>query len=105
MATYQALEALADPTRRSIFETLGEGPRSVADIAKDIPISRPAVSQHLKVLKDAGLVSVRPEGTRRIYAVDPAGLAQVRAYFEKFWISALAAYGNAVAQLPKEEDA
>ena len=105
MSTYQALEALADPTRRSIFETLGAGPQSVAEIAKGIPISRPAVSQHLKVLNDAGLVSVRPEGTRRIYAVDPAGLAQVGAYFEKFWISALAAYGNAVAQLSKEEDA
>jgi DNA-binding transcriptional ArsR family regulator len=103
VATYQALEALADPTRRSIFETLGGGPRSVAELAKDVPISRPAVSQHLKVLRDAGLVSVSPEGTRRIYAVDPAGLAEVRSYFERFWISALAAYGTAVAQLPEED--
>ena len=103
VATYQVLEALADPSRRSIFEALGAGPRSVAELAKDVPISRPAVSQHLKVLKDAGLVSVRPEGTRRIYAVDPVGLAEIRTYFERFWMSALAAYGNAVAQLPKED--
>ena len=102
MATYQALEALADPTRRAIFESLGRGPRSVVDIARDVPISRPAVSQHLKVLKDARLVSVRPEGTRRIYSVDPVGLAEVRRYFEQFWTQSLAAYAEAVAAI--EED-
>jgi DNA-binding transcriptional ArsR family regulator len=97
--TYQggtALEALADPTRRSIFELLGAGPRSVVDIARDVPISRPAVSQHLKVLKDARLVSVQAAGTRRIYRLDPDGLAAVRGYFDQFWTTALAAYGEAV---------
>jgi DNA-binding transcriptional ArsR family regulator len=85
-----ALVALADPTRRSIFERLGHGPRSVVELARDLPISRPAVSQHLKVLKDARLVSVRPEGTRRIYALDPTGLQAVREYFDQFWTAALA---------------
>jgi DNA-binding transcriptional ArsR family regulator len=92
------LEALADRTRRSIFELLADGPRSVIDIAGDVPISRPAVSQHLKVLKDAGLVSVRPAGTRRIYAVDPSGLRAVRDYFDQFWTSALSAYAEFVNQ-------
>jgi DNA-binding transcriptional ArsR family regulator len=91
-----ALEALADPTRRSIFELLGGGPRSVVDIAGNVPISRPAVSQHLRVLKDAGLVSVRPQGTRRIYALDPAGVAAVRDYFDTFWNTALAAYAATI---------
>jgi DNA-binding transcriptional ArsR family regulator len=90
------LEALADPTRRSIFELLGGGPRSVMDIAGHVPISRPAVSQHLKVLKDAGLVSVRPAGTRRIYALDPAGLAAARDYFDRFWTTAMAAYAASI---------
>lgn len=99
MRTYGSagvLEALADPTRRSIFELLGSGSRSVVDIAGDVPISRPAVSQHLKVLKDAGLVTVRPDGTRRIYSLDPRGIAAVRDYFEQFWTTALASYGQAV---------
>lgn len=98
MSTYQvlAVEALADPTRRSIFELLGGGARSVAEIAGDVPISRPAVSQHLKVLKEAGLVTVRPAGTRRIYALDPAGVAAARDYFDRFWTTALAAYATAV---------
>jgi len=90
------LEALADPTRRSIFELLAGGSRSVVDIAGDVPISRPAVSQHLKVLKEAGLVTVRAHGTRRIYGLDPQGIAAVRDYFEQFWTSALASYGQAV---------
>ena len=96
MSTYQgrALQALADPTRRSIFELLGSGPRSVVDIAGSVPISRPAVSQHLKVLKDAGLVSVRAAGTRRIYALDPGGVAAARDYFQQFWTVALAAYAQ-----------
>jgi DNA-binding transcriptional ArsR family regulator len=103
VSTYgtSALEALADPTRRSIFELIGEAPRPVVDIAKQVPISRPAVSQHLKVLRDAGLVSVRSEGTRRIYSLDPTGIAAVRAYFDQFWTHALAAYAQAAA-LPEE---
>ncbi|MEP6462719.1 MAG: metalloregulator ArsR/SmtB family transcription factor [Frankiaceae bacterium] len=110
MSTNQvlALEALADPTRRSIFELLGGGPRSVVDISGKVPISRPAVSQHLKVLKHAGLVSVRPQGTRRIYALDPAGVAAVREYFDQFWTTALAAYAATVeaepASRPSQED-
>jgi DNA-binding transcriptional ArsR family regulator len=103
VATYQAvaLEALADPTRRSIFELLGSGGRSVVDITRDVPISRPAVSQHLKVLKNAQLVTVRPIGTRRIYSLDPTGLAEVRNYFERFWNSALADFARAVEAIDK----
>lgn len=102
MATYQALEALADPTRRAIFESLRDGPRSVVEITGCVPISRPAVSQHLKVLKTAHLVSVRPVGTRRYYAVDPAGLAELRSYFEQFWSAALQAYATSFTD-PIEE--
>jgi DNA-binding transcriptional ArsR family regulator len=104
VSTYQALalEALADPTRRSIFEVLGHGPSSVVDIARHVPISRPAVSQHLKVLKAARLVSVRPAGTRRIYGIDPAGVAAARDYFDQFWTNSLAAYAQA-ADATKEE--
>ncbi|MFB9239793.1 ArsR/SmtB family transcription factor [Plantactinospora siamensis] len=105
MATYQGrmLEALGDPTRRSIFERLAAGPRSVAELAADLPISRPAVSQHLKVLKEAQLVSSTAVGTRRVYAVDPAGLAAVRGYFEQFWQRAMADFAEAV-QNPIEEE-
>ena len=103
MATYRAaaVEALADPTRRSIFELLGNGPRSVVDIARDVPISRPAVSQHLKVLKDAALVSVRSQGTRHIYALDPTGVRAARDYFDQFWTGSLAAFAQA-ASTPEE---
>jgi DNA-binding transcriptional ArsR family regulator len=91
--TYQEasrqLDALGDATRRAVLERLLDGPLSVADIARKLPVSRPAVSQHLKVLKDVGLVSDRAEGTRRIYAVDPDGLAVIREYFERFWSRAL----------------
>jgi DNA-binding transcriptional ArsR family regulator len=90
------IEALADPTRRSIFELLGSGPRSVAAIAADVTITRPAVSQHLKVLRVAGLVSVRADGTRRIYAIDPAGVKAARDYFDRFWTDALAGYAEVV---------
>ena len=97
MATYQGqLEALADATRRSIFELLADGPRSVAEIAAAVPISRPAVSQHLRVLKEAHLVDVRPQGTRRIYSVDPSGINALREYFERFWTGALASFARAV---------
>lgn len=80
------------------------GPRSVGDIAAALPVSRPAVSQHLKVLKDAGLVSSRPDGTRRLYEVDPTGVAAVRDYFDTFWTAALAAF-KVVAERPPEEEA
>jgi DNA-binding transcriptional ArsR family regulator len=105
VATYQtvALEALADPTRRSIFELLGLGGRSVVDITRDMPISRPAVSQHLKVLKNARLVAVRPVGTKRIYSLDPTGLAEIRDYFERFWNTSLIAFAQAVDAPNKEE--
>ncbi|MDP9393088.1 MAG: metalloregulator ArsR/SmtB family transcription factor [Actinomycetota bacterium] len=97
MGTYGAsLDALGDPTRRAIFEQLADRPRAVGDLAAELPISRPAVSQHLKVLKDAGLVTDRAAGTRRIYSVDPQGIAAVRAYFDRFWAQALAAYKDAV---------
>lgn len=87
---YQAvLDALGDPTRRSIFDRLRARPRSVGDLAGEVPVSRPAVSQHLKVLKEAGLVVDRQEGTRRVYRVDPAGLADLRAYVEGLWDQAL----------------
>jgi DNA-binding transcriptional ArsR family regulator len=84
--------ALADPTRRAVFERLREGPRPVGDIARDLPVSRPAVSQHLRVLKDAGLVTERRDGTRRLYRIDPDGLAAIRDYFDDFWNEALAAF-------------
>jgi DNA-binding transcriptional ArsR family regulator len=84
------MNALGDPTRRAIFEQLAEGPKPVGELAKTLPVSRPAVSQHLRVLKSAGLVTERPEGTRRVYRVDPGGLVALRDYFEGFWDSALA---------------
>jgi DNA-binding transcriptional ArsR family regulator len=84
--------ALADPTRRAVFERLREGPRPVGEIARDLPVSRPAVSQHLRVLKDAGLVTERRDGTRRLYRIDPDGLAAIRDYFDDFWNEALAAF-------------
>ena len=96
MSTYgDAIAALADPTRRSVFETLREGPRSVGDLARGLPVSRPAVSQHLRVLKRAGLVSERRVGTRNFYSVDGDGLAELRDYFEGFWDEALAAFKEA----------
>jgi DNA-binding transcriptional ArsR family regulator len=89
--TYEeAMNALGDPTRRAVFEQLARGPQPVGELAKNLPVSRPAVSQHLRVLKAAGLVAERPQGTRRVYRVDPDGLAAVRAYFEGFWDQALA---------------
>ena len=91
-----ALEALASPTRRSIVELLGGGPRSVTDIAAGLPVSRPAVSQHLKVLEDAHLVSAAAVGTRRIYRLDPAGIGAIREYFDQFWTDSLTAYVGAV---------
>lgn len=92
MAYADALAALADPTRRSVFETLREGPRSVGDLARGLPVSRPAVSQHLRVLREAGLVRERRQGTRNFYSVDGDGLDDLRAYFEGFWDDALTAF-------------
>jgi DNA-binding transcriptional ArsR family regulator len=83
------LDALGDPTRRQIFESLKTGPRSVGELAEGLPVSRPAVSQHLRILKQAGLVSDRKEGTRRLYRIDPGGLAGLRDYFDSFWGEAL----------------
>ena len=105
MATYQvdAWSALGDPTRRAIFELVADRPSAVGELARQLPVSRPAVSQHLRVLKDAGLVVDRAVGTRRVYRVDPDGLAALRADLEQFWGKALAAYKAAVEQPPKED--
>ena len=98
MTTYAAdpWAALGDRTRRTIFERLAARPSAVGELASGLPVSRPAVSQHLKVLKDAGLVSDRPVGTRRIYQANPEGLALLRAEIDQFWSSTLAAYKTAV---------
>jgi DNA-binding transcriptional ArsR family regulator len=86
------LDALGDATRRSIFELVARSPRAVREIADALPVSRPAVSQHLKVLKDAGLLTVRRDGTRNIYVADPGGIAVLRASVERFWREALVAF-------------
>ena len=91
-ANGKRISALADPTRRAVFEQLRDGPRAVGEIARGLPVSRPAVSQHLRVLKEAGLVTERRDGTRRLYRIDPDGVAQLRAYFDEFWTDALAAF-------------
>ncbi len=88
----EVFAALADPTRRRVLERLASGPKPVGEIAEGLPVSRPAVSQHLKVLKEAGLVSDRADGARRIYAIDPAGLGAVRAWLDRFWTGALEAF-------------
>ncbi len=100
MATYQVdgVSALGDPTRRAIFELLADGPRPVGEIARGLPVSRPAVSQHLKILKEAGLVVDRQEGTRRVYQLNPEGLSALRAYFDRFWNRALDDFKRAVEQ-------
>lgn len=105
MKTYlDPFDALGDRTRRTVFELLRGGPQPVAVIASQVPVSRPAVSQHLRVLKDAGLVTDRPEGNRRLYAVSPEGLEAARSYLETFWEGALAEFKQAVEAQPKEED-
>ena len=105
MQTYQADAwiALGDPTRKAIFELLLERPRAVVELAGALPVTRPAVSQHLRVLKDAGLVTDQAVGTRRIYRVHPDGLATLRADLERFWGRALAAYSAAVEQSGEED--
>src|SRR5689334_18399865 len=97
-----AFAALADPTRREIFERLARRSLSVGEIASQMTVSRPAVSQHLKVLRDAGLVDMRSEGTRNVYAVDPKGVDAMRTYLDRFWNKALVAFKDFVEQ---EEDA
>jgi DNA-binding transcriptional ArsR family regulator len=96
MAYGTALAALADPTRRALFERLRSGPASVGDLAAELPVSRPAVSQHLKALKVAGLVTDRPDGARRVYCIDPDGLGELRRWLDQFWDNALESFKNEV---------
>ncbi len=104
MKAYEAkgLTALGDPTRRAIFERVAERPRAVGELALELPVSRPAVSQHLRVLKEAGLVIDRRAGNRRIYQLDPRGIDALRAYLDQFWSHALSAFKQAVEQQPEE---
>jgi DNA-binding transcriptional ArsR family regulator len=102
MAYGKALNCLSDPTRRRVFERLRGGPKSVGVLAQGLPVSRPAVSQHLKSLKDAGLVKDRTEGTRRVYYIDPEGLGELRRWLDEFWDDALEAFKSEVekSELP-----
>ena len=95
--------ALGDPTRHAIFERLADRPRAVGELASELPVSRPAVSQHLKVLKDAGLVVDRRAGNRRIYQLDPVGVGALRAQLEQFWTKALTAYKAAVEECIEQD--
>ena len=96
MTTYQnGFSALADPTRREIFELLARRPRPVGELAEGLPVSRPAVSQHLKVLREAGLVTDTQDGSRRLYRVNPQGVAGMREYLDRFWSDALGAFETA----------
>jgi DNA-binding transcriptional ArsR family regulator len=105
MAYALAMDALGDGTRRQILERLRRGPRAVGELAAELPVSRPAVSQHLRVLKEAGLVTERRNGTRRLYRVDHECLAEVRDYFDSFWTDVLAAFEAAAqAEADKEDE-
>lgn len=104
MAYQDSLSALADPTRRMVFEAVARQPAPVGALAESLPVSRPAVSQHLKVLSDAGLVAVTTEGTRRIYAVRREGLAELRAWLEQFWDDVLDAYSKEIRQMKERPD-
>ena len=99
----EVLTALADPTRRAIFERLARAPSAVGELARELPVSRPTVSQHLKVLKSAGLVTDQAAGTRRVYSVDSAGVAAIREYFEQFWQQSLASFRTAASKPAQEE--
>ena len=105
MTTYpiDGWTALGDPTRRAIFERLADRPRAVGELASELPVSRPAVSQHLRVLKEAGLVSAWADGNRRIYRADPAGVAELRDELDRFWNQALATFKEVVEQDPQED--
>ena len=103
MAYAEVLTALADPTRRHIFEALREQPKTVGQLAEGQPVSRPAVSQHLKVLESARLVSVEPQGNRRLYSIECDGLDDLRQYLESFWSDVLSAYGTEIAQRMKDK--
>jgi DNA-binding transcriptional ArsR family regulator len=102
MLTEPMWTALGDPTRRAIFERLADRPRAVGELAAELPVSRPAVSQHLKVLKNAGLVVDQPIGNRRIYHVSPDGLAALRAQLDRYWEKVLTTYKEVVEQPPEE---
>jgi DNA-binding transcriptional ArsR family regulator len=99
----EGFTALADPTRRAIFERIAERPQAVGELAGELPVSRPAVSQHLKVLKEAGLVTDQADGNRRIYQLDPDGVDALRGYLDQFWKQALRAFKEA-AERPNKED-
>lgn len=99
----RVFSALYDPTRRAVLDRLRDGPRPVGEIARGLPVTRPAVSQHLKVLKEAGLVADRSEGTRRIYYIDPKGLGTIRAWLDQFWESAFQAFAAEVERSTKED--
>jgi DNA-binding transcriptional ArsR family regulator len=103
MTYAKTFAALADPSRRRIFERLRAGPLPVGAIAKNMPVSRPAVSQHLKVLKEAGLVLDEARGTRRVYAIDPQGLAALRSWLDQFWDEALIAFQAEISQPKKSK--
>jgi DNA-binding transcriptional ArsR family regulator len=100
----KALQCLSDPTRRQVFERLRAGPRSVGALARGLPVSRPAVSQHLKALKTAGLVTHRSEGTRRVYYIDPHGLGELRRWLDGFWTDALESFKHEVAALSAAQE-
>jgi len=102
-AAIDAFGALGEPTRRAIFERLAQGPAAVGELAANLPVTRPAVSQHLKVLKEAGLVSETPEGTRRIYRLDPRGIGAMRDWLNAHWASALEAFAQYVDEQAQEE--
>jgi DNA-binding transcriptional ArsR family regulator len=99
MAYATALQCLSDPTRRRVFERLRAGPQPVGVLARGLPVSRPAVSQHLRALKDAGLVNDRAEGARRVYYIDPEGLGELRRWLDQFWDDALESFKNEMARV------
>jgi DNA-binding transcriptional ArsR family regulator len=99
----EALGVLADPTRRQLFEKLAAGPLAVGELAREVPVTRPAVSQHLKVLKTAGLVFDRQQGTRRLYQVDPTGVAAMRDYLDSFWGQALDAFQAHIGEEQRDD--
>jgi DNA-binding transcriptional ArsR family regulator len=99
-----ALATLADPTRRAIFERLAAKPRSVGELAQGLPVTRPAVSQHLKVLKEAGLVTDAAQGTRRVYRIDPHGLGEIRKWFDQFWDRQIDAFSEEVERDSKDTE-